>query len=96
MALSRNRPHRPSKKVDMSHTFRSFEDLIEFLRNWRSWGGSPEYDFVGITQLLGACLSSIQENALDAEIEDLPDLRAPSHLKLLVRLGTPSTPTVEE
>ena len=36
-----------------------------------SFGGGPEYDFVGMVALLAACLDNLQAHALEAELEDI-------------------------
>jgi hypothetical protein len=74
--------------MKMSQSFETYEELVEFLRSWRSWHEAAEYDFGGAVHLLGACLSNILDNALDAEIEDLPDYLEPSQQELLMRLAS--------
>ena len=72
----------------MSHRFESYEELVEFLRKWRSWNNAPEYDFGGAIHLLGACLANILDNAMDAEIEDLADYLEAPQQELLIRLAS--------
>jgi hypothetical protein len=56
--------------------FGSFEELEQFLQNWRQWawkvGDSwEEYDVGGAFVLFAACVENLRQFALDAELEDL-------------------------
>ena len=58
-------------------SFKSYEELLSHLRNCIHWNSTgPEvtgshYDFVGIVDLMLACLDNLRQNALDVELEDI-------------------------
>ena len=52
----------------------TLDDLIQHLREYRSWGNQSEgYDAVGMSHLLGACLDNLKENATKADLADLSE-----------------------
>ena len=71
----------------VTRSFESFEDLLQFLRDWRTWQDDSDFDFGGMVHLLGACLTAIGTNALDAEIEDFSDFLG-SEKETLLRLAS--------
>lgn len=76
----------------MVRTFASYEELVAFIRNWRSWGSTEgEYDVVGLVHLLGACLTSLSETALDAELADFGDCLDDQQKIVLAKLATITT-----
>jgi hypothetical protein len=76
--------------------FETYEELVEYLRHWRSWTGEGQYDFGGIVGLLAGCLDSLREFALEAELEDLGEYLEPEQkaflLQLSARLADPGQP----
>jgi hypothetical protein len=59
---------------DSRYRIESYEQLEAFLLNWGQFDDPKgEYDFIGITTLLKACVENIRTHALDAEIESLSE-----------------------
>ena len=56
-------------------TFATFEELENFLREWRSFSDDAIYDTGGAIALLGACLDNLRARLLDAELEEEFELR---------------------
>lgn len=72
-------------------TIQSFEELCSYLREWRSFDDREgPYDFIGMVELLKACLDNLHAHALETELEelgecDLLDLQQPLLERLLAR-----------
>jgi hypothetical protein len=77
------------KSIMHSKTFESFEELLEFVRNWRIWQdpGAHEYDVGEMIRLLGACADNLSKFALDAELEDIPEFLEHEQIQFLKKLG---------
>lgn len=67
---------------------KSFEELVEFIKTWRAWSGDEQYDFGGMTSLLGACLDNLQQFALDAELKELEEFLEPNQILFLKTLAS--------
>lgn len=65
---------------------RDYEDLLEFLRNWRSFRDPQVYDFGGMVHLLKACLDNLRQFAVDGEIEDIANYLDDDQKAFLKRL----------
>lgn len=68
--------------------FRTFEELESYLRRFMSWENRPDYDFGGAVSLLGACLDSLRERALDHELEELPDRLSDEQTAFLLKCAS--------
>ncbi len=66
---------------------KSYTELRELLRNFRTWGDETIYDFNGIVHLWLALLDNLQENALQAELEDINDSMTQSQREFLANLA---------
>jgi hypothetical protein len=66
----------------------TLEELIQHLREYRSWGNQSEgYDAVGMSHLLGACLDNLKENATKADLADLSECLEAHQVAFLRRLA---------
>jgi hypothetical protein len=74
--------------MELQLQIKSFEDLVKFVENWRSWSGGGQYDFGGMTSLLGACLDNLRNYALDAELEELAGFLEPDQIRFLQALAS--------
>lgn len=54
-----------------SIAFDSFDELEQFLLNWRSFSDPQMYDPAGMMTLLCACLTNLRANMVEGEIQDL-------------------------
>ena len=68
----------------------NFERLVALLRNWRSWDGGEQYDFGGMTALLGACLDNLQAFALEKELGELKEFLHAEQRAFLKKLSSQS------
>jgi hypothetical protein len=69
--------------------FGTFGDMVQFLKDFRSWGNQSEgYDCVGMTHLLGACLDNLRQNASKAELADLSECLEAHQITFLKNLGS--------
>lgn len=65
------------KKFFPRLSINSYEELLSHLRNCIHWDSTDlkvtgrHYDFVGIVDMMLACLDNLRENALEAELEDI-------------------------
>ena len=50
---------------------RTYGELLDYLRNWRSPEDPQVYDFGGMVHLLTACLDNLRQLAVDGELEDI-------------------------
>jgi hypothetical protein len=67
----------------------SLEDLVRFLKDYRTWGNQSEgYDALGMSHLLGACLDNLRRNASKADLADLPECLEPHQIMFLKKLAT--------
>jgi hypothetical protein len=66
----------------------TFEDLVRFLHDFRSWGNQSEgYDAVGMIHLLGACLDNLRRYATTSDLADLPECLEAHQIMFLKKLG---------
>ena len=66
---------------------KGYDDLVDFLRNWRSFHDPQVYDFGGIVHLLKACLDNLREFAVEGELEDLTNYFDADQKQFLQRLA---------
>jgi hypothetical protein len=67
----------------------NFEDLVQFLKDYRSWGNQSEgYDADGMLHLLAACLDNLRQNATKSDLADLPECLEAHHIMFLKKLAT--------
>jgi hypothetical protein len=64
-----------------------FDELVRFLRNWRTIRGGPEHDVSGMAQLMCACIDNMRQFGLDAELEDVAGSFAPEHSAFILKLA---------
>ena len=64
----------------------SYEELIDYIENWRSWDGGPFYDVVGIFTILGACLTNMDQFLLEDESSDVGEFLEKPQIEMLRRL----------
>ena len=72
---------------DEQRTINSYSELLAYLEAWTSWEDPDVYDFGGIVGVLGACLTNLERNALDAELEDIANRLEPGQLETLLRMA---------
>ncbi len=66
----------------------SHEELIRYLREFRTWGNAGEgYDYVGMLHLLGACLENLRKYASESELKELGDCLEAGQLLFLKKLA---------
>ena len=66
---------------------RSYEDLLDFLKNWEKQRDGSEYDFVGMAHLLGACLENLEKFSLEAELDRLSECLEEKPAQFLKKLA---------
>ena len=67
----------------------SLEDLVRYLKDFRSWGNQGEgYDALAVSHLLGACLDNLRQNASKSDLADLPECLEPHQIMFLKKLAT--------
>ena len=67
----------------------SLEDLVQHLKDFRSWGNQSEgYDAAAMFHLLGACLDNLRQNATKADLADLPEYLEAHQVMFLKKLAT--------
>ena len=67
----------------------SLEDLVRYLKDFRSWGNQGEgYDALAMSRLLGACLDSLRQNASKSDLADLPECLEPHQIAFLKKLAS--------
>lgn len=68
---------------------RTLEELIQYLRDFRTFGNQGEgYDAVGMSHLLGACLDNLRQNASKSDLADLPECLEAHQVMFLKKLAT--------
>ena len=66
----------------------AFEDLVRYLRDYRTWGNAGEgYDSVGMMHLLGACLENLKKYASEPQLKELGDCLEASQILFLKKLA---------
>ncbi|HLY07753.1 MAG TPA: hypothetical protein VKW04_00485 [Planctomycetota bacterium] len=66
----------------------TLEELIQHLREYRSWGNQSEgYDATGMSHLLGACLDNLKENATKADLADVAECLEAHQVAFLKKLA---------
>jgi len=66
----------------------SLEDLVRYLKDFRSWGNQGEgYDGLAMSRLLGACLDSLRQNATKSDLTDLADCLEPNQIMFLKKVA---------
>lgn len=75
---------------------KTYEDLLAFLRHWKSFSDHEVYDFGGIIHIMLACLDNIKEFAVDGEIEDITNFLDNDQKQFLQKLAELSKRPVEE
>ena len=65
----------------------SFEDLVDYLRNFTTWGDRGGYDFAAMAHLLGACLDNLRRHARSDEVDELSRYLEPHQRDFLHRIG---------
>ena len=68
-------------------SFRTFEELESFLREWTSFSRGGTYDAGGLVALLAACLDNLEARLLEEEFEDLKDRLTESQRAYLLLLA---------
>ena len=72
--------------MDISH-IKSYEELVRYLREFRSWHGDvAPYDFGGVVHLLAALLDNLKAHGAEAEFEDLHEYFTPDQVETLKRI----------
>jgi hypothetical protein len=66
---------------------RSFDELEQFLRQWRNFNGEGEYDFVGMFHLFRACTFNLMQHSLSADWDGVDDLLSPAEREFLRKLS---------
>jgi hypothetical protein len=70
------------------NNLKTYDDLEEYLSEWKSFEDDNTYDFNGIVILLSACLRNINKYALEEEINDLPQALQGEEKKLLLKISS--------
>jgi hypothetical protein len=66
----------------------SLEDLVRYLKDFRSWGNQGEgYDALAMSRLLGACLDNFRQNATKTDLAELPECLEPHQIMFLKKLA---------
>ena len=65
----------------------SYEQLEKGVRAWGLPPSTDTYDPVGVIHLLAACLDNLRENALDVDLEELPDCLDEAQQKFLRKIA---------
>lgn len=68
-------------------SFRTFEELESYLREWTSFSRDETYDVGGLVALLAACVDNLREHLLEDELEDLRERLTEAQRAYLVRLA---------
>lgn len=67
----------------------TLEDLVQHLKDFRTWGNQSEgYDAVAMLHLLGACLDNLRQNASKTDLADLPECLEAHQIMFLKKLAT--------
>lgn len=67
---------------------RRYEDLVQFLKDFRSWGNAGEgYDYVGMIHLLGACLENLRKYASESELAELGECLEAGQIQFMKRIS---------
>ncbi len=66
---------------------KTYDDLGQFLTNWRSAEDPDVYDFGGIVHLWLACLDNIRQFAIEGELEDLGSYMSEEQRVFLLELA---------
>ena len=67
----------------------SLDDMVQHLKDFRSWGNQSEgYDAAAMFHLLGACLDNLRQNATKADLADLPECLEAHQLMFLKKLAS--------
>ncbi|HEX5221179.1 MAG TPA: hypothetical protein VFZ59_16570 [Verrucomicrobiae bacterium] len=65
----------------------SFEELVEYLRNFTTWGNRGGYDFGGAIHLFGASLDNLRKNATRVELEELKERLEADQIEFIKNLN---------
>ncbi len=57
----------------MKMEFIEHAELVNYLRNYRSWTNPFDYDLVGMANLFGACLDNFRLRATEEELSYLSE-----------------------
>ena len=67
----------------------SLEDMVQHLKDFRSWGNQSEgYDAAAMFHLLGACLDNLRQNATKADLADLQECLEDHQVMFLKKLSS--------
>lgn len=66
---------------------RSFGDLLNYFREWRSLDDPSVYDFGGIVHVMLACMDNIRKYAVAGEIDDIGTFMTKEQVQFIKRLA---------
>ena len=78
----------PPKRTTI--TIDSFEELVAYLLNWRSFGDPVVYDGVGMMELFCACIANMRRFSNDESITELGDSLTDDEKAFLLGLASGS------
>jgi hypothetical protein len=64
----------------------SYEDFLDFIKNWKSWVGDHQYDFNGMVGILGACLDNLRDHCVEVELEEIVDCLEPQQVEFIRKI----------
>lgn len=68
--------------------FETFEALIEYLRQFETWGDRGGFDSGGAVALLAAVLDCLHKNFNDGDLEELRDRLDENQVATLMKLAS--------
>lgn len=68
----------------------SFEQLEEYLRNWRSFEDASIYDHVGMVHLFKACTENLRQFGLREELATMSEILGEENVRFLSDVVAPS------